>query len=139
MAPVVKELERHPDEVDSVVCVTAQHRRMLDQVLDLFHVQPDIDLGLMQEGQEPASFTGTALEAVTSVLRRVKPDMVLVQGDTTTAMAAGLAAFYERIPTGHVEAGLRGAKPRPPYSRGRCGPIRYNVWSAVFPFDSWSC
>ncbi|MFQ5803851.1 MAG: non-hydrolyzing UDP-N-acetylglucosamine 2-epimerase [Candidatus Methylomirabilales bacterium] len=107
MGPVVRELERHPGEIESVVCVTAQHREMLDQVLDLFEIRPRIDLGLMEENQNPTSLTAFAIHALTEVLEKVQPDFVLVQGDTTTAMVAGLAAFYGQIPVGHVEAGLR--------------------------------
>lgn len=107
MAPVVRELERFPGEVESWVCVTAQHREMLDQVLDLFDIQPRIDLDLMEEGQSPPSLTARAIGALSDTLKEVRPGVVLVQGDTTTAMVAGLAAFYEKIPLGHVEAGLR--------------------------------
>lgn len=107
MAPVVMELNKYRGHMDSIVCVTAQHRRMLDQVLGLFGIEPDIDLDLMEENQTPASLTARAVNAVTEVLAKIQPDLVLVQGDTTTAMVAGLAAFYEQIPVGHVEAGLR--------------------------------
>jgi UDP-N-acetylglucosamine 2-epimerase (non-hydrolysing) len=107
MAPVVKELGKYPETVESAICVTAQHRQMLDQVLDLFQIEPDIDLDLMEENQTPATLTARAMEALTDVLRRVQPDWVLVQGDTTTAMVTALAAFYQQIPVGHIEAGLR--------------------------------
>ncbi len=107
MAPVIRELQKHPDRVEPLVCVTAQHRQMLDQVLGLFAIQPDIDLNLMEEDQSPASLTARAMTALTEVLERVRPDLVLVQGDTTTAMVAALAAFYQKIPVGHIEAGLR--------------------------------
>ena len=107
MAPVVRELLKHPDRVESVVCVTAQHREMLDQVLGLFAIKPDVDLDLMEDNQSPASLTARAMTAVTEMLRQVCPDLVLVQGDTTTAMVAALAAFYQKIPVGHIEAGLR--------------------------------
>jgi UDP-N-acetylglucosamine 2-epimerase len=109
MAPVIRELERHSktDRVSSCICVTAQHRQMLDQVLDLFQLRPDIDLNLMERKQTIAALTARTLTAVTAVLQSTKPDRVLVQGDTTTAMAAALAAFYEKIPVGHIEAGLR--------------------------------
>ncbi len=107
MAPVVKELRKRPEQVESVVCATAQHREMLDQVLNLFGVRPDIDLGLMEENQELSSLTAKAITALAEVLERVQPGIVLVQGDTTTAMAGALAAFYKRVPVGHVEAGLR--------------------------------
>ena len=107
MAPVIRELQKHPDRVEPLVCVTAQHRQMLDQVLGLFAIQPDIDLNLMEEDQSPASLTVCAMTALTEVLEQVRPDLVLVQGDTTTAMVAALAAFYQKIPVGHIEAGLR--------------------------------
>jgi UDP-N-acetylglucosamine 2-epimerase len=106
MAPVVRELAARPG-VRSVVCVTAQHREMLDQVLDTFAIRPDYDLGLMRERQDLAQLAAGALTALSPVLDEVRPDAVLVQGDTTTALAAALAAFYRRVPVGHVEAGLR--------------------------------
>ncbi len=107
MAPVVRELKRYPGRIESIACVTAQHREMLDQVLDLFEIKPDMDLDLMEENQSPASLTARAMDALTEALEKVNPDLVLVQGDTTTAMVAGLAAFYVQTPVGHVEAGLR--------------------------------
>lgn len=107
MAPVIRELGRHPEAVESVVCVTAQHREMLDQVLRLFGITPDIDLDLMEADQSPAVFAARALPASREALDKVRPDLVLVQGDTATAFAASLAAFYDRVPVGHVEAGLR--------------------------------
>jgi len=107
MAPVVKELEKHNERFESVVCVTAQHRQMLDQVLELFEIKPDIDLDLMQPNQTLSSLTTRAMQAVTDALAEVKPDVVLLQGDTTTAMIAAMAAFYQQISVGHVEAGLR--------------------------------
>lgn len=106
MAPVVQALAREP-AVQSLVCVTGQHREMLDQVLRLFDLTPDFDLGLMAHNQGLNRLAGGALSALDSVLADVKPDRVLVHGDTTTAMAAALAAFHRRIPVGHVEAGLR--------------------------------
>jgi UDP-N-acetylglucosamine 2-epimerase (non-hydrolysing) len=107
LAPVILELERYPERIENVVCVTAQHREMLDQVLEWFGIEPDFDLDLMRPGQELAEFTSRALAAVNKVLCEVRPDVVLVQGDTATVMVAALAAFYQRIPVGHVEAGLR--------------------------------
>lgn len=107
MAPVLRELAHHRDVVESVVCVTAQHRELLDQVLGLFDIEPDVDLDLMQANQDPAAFAGRALKALGGVLEKIQPDAVLVQGDTTTAFVASLAAFYGGIPVGHVEAGLR--------------------------------
>ena len=107
MAPVVKELEKHPEAFKSVICVTAQHREMLDQVLDIFNIRPDYDLNIMQQGQDLYDITASVLLRLKSVLSEIKPDMVLVHGDTTTTMTATLAAFYAGIPVGHVEAGLR--------------------------------
>jgi UDP-N-acetylglucosamine 2-epimerase (non-hydrolysing) len=107
MAPVVHELARRPEQIESVVCVTAQHREMLDQVLAWFKIEPDIDLGLMQPDQTLAGLTARAIERLSEVIARVSPDVALVQGDTTTAMVAAMAAFYEQVPVGHIEAGLR--------------------------------
>ena len=107
MAPVIEEFHKHRDQVESVICITAQHRQMLDQVLSLFNIRPDIDLNLMQEDQTLASLTANTITGLTEAFTRIKPDIVLVQGDTTTAMVASLASFYQRIPVGHVEAGLR--------------------------------
>lgn len=107
MAPVVKGLERHPDQFKSVVCVTAQHREMLDQVLDLFAIRPDHDLNIMRPGQDLFDVTCNVLQGLKPILAAEKPDMVLVHGDTTTTLAGALAAYYCRIPVGHVEAGLR--------------------------------
>lgn len=106
MAPVVKELESRPD-VKSIVCVTAQHRDMLDQVLKVFNITPDYDLNIMRPNQTLSHITSAALTGVEEVLIKERPDVVLVHGDTTTAMAAALAAAYQQIPVGHVEAGLR--------------------------------
>lgn len=106
MAPVVKELESR-ENIQSVVCVTAQHRGMLDQVLKAFNIQPDYDLNIMKSGQTLAYITSTVLEGMEEVIIKEKPDVVLVHGDTTTAMATALAAFYQQVPVGHVEAGLR--------------------------------
>ncbi|OYV63105.1 MAG: UDP-N-acetylglucosamine 2-epimerase (non-hydrolyzing), partial [Parcubacteria group bacterium 21-58-10] len=107
MAPVIRELKNHPEKFLVVVCVTGQHRDMLDQVLSLFDVKPDYDLNLMQTNQTLAELTSKVLLGVDSVLRKELPDWVLVQGDTTTAMAAALAAFYNKVKVGHIEAGLR--------------------------------
>jgi UDP-N-acetylglucosamine 2-epimerase (non-hydrolysing) len=106
MAPVVQALARTPG-IESLVCVTAQHRQMLDQVLGLFNIHPDVDLNLMQPDQSLASLTAEIFTHIDPVLSNLKPDWVLVQGDTTTVMAAALAAYYRRIRVGHVEAGLR--------------------------------
>ncbi|MFN0085866.1 MAG: non-hydrolyzing UDP-N-acetylglucosamine 2-epimerase [Blastocatellia bacterium] len=107
MAPVVRELQRFPDRISSVVCVTAQHRQMLDQALSLFGIVPEHDLNIMLPDQSLAELTSNTLVKLDRVLREEQPDWVLVQGDTTTAMVGALAAFYRRIRVGHVEAGLR--------------------------------
>jgi len=107
LAPVILEVRKRPDEFENIVCVTAQHRQMLDQVLDWFAISPDHDLNLMQPNQTLADFAGRALLAIGGLLEEVRPDVVLVQGDTSTAMIAALGAFYRRTPVGHVEAGLR--------------------------------
>jgi len=107
LAPVILELEKHPDRFENSICITAQHREMLDQVLEWFEIDPDCDLDLMQPAQGLAEFASRALVAVTRMLQEVQPDIVLVQGDTTTVMMAALAAFYQHIPVWHIEAGLR--------------------------------
>lgn len=107
MAPLVKELEKYPDEFQTLVCVTGQHREMLDQVLRLFSIKPDYDLNIMKAGQTLYDVTSRVLCEFGKVLQKEHPDLVLVHGDTTTSMASALAAFYEQIPVGHVEAGLR--------------------------------
>jgi UDP-N-acetylglucosamine 2-epimerase (non-hydrolysing) len=109
LAPVVRELARYPDRIDSTVCVTAQHRDMLDQVLAVFGIVPDHDLDLMHDNQTPTGIASAVLARLEPVLRAERPDWVLVQGDTTTVAAAALAAFYHRSRIGHVEAGLRTA------------------------------
>ncbi len=106
MAPLVLELDSRP-EFESIVCVTAQHRQMLDGVLDCFSISPDYDLDIMQSGQTLSDITSRVLNGLGGVLREAKPDLVLVHGDTTTTFASALGAFYEKIPVGHVEAGLR--------------------------------
>lgn len=107
MAPLVKKFQQYPNDFRTVVCVTGQHREMLDQVLQIFDIKPDYDLNIMKQGQDLYDVTARVLVGLRDVLRDVKPDVVLVHGDTTTSMAAALAAFYQQIPVGHVEAGLR--------------------------------
>ena len=107
MAPLVKKLQGEPDKFKTVVCVTAQHRQMLDQVLHIFDIVPDYDLNIMQANQDWYDVTNRVLVGMRDVLKEVQPDVVLVHGDTTTSTAAALAAFYQQIPVGHVEAGLR--------------------------------
>ena len=107
MAPLVKEFQKHPHDFKTVVCVTGQHRQMLDQVLDIFDIKPDFDLNIMKQGQDLYDVTARVLTGMRDVLKESQPDVVLVHGDTTTSTAAALAAFYQQIPVGHVEAGLR--------------------------------
>ena len=107
MCPLVKEFQKHPEAFETVVCVTGQHREMLDQVLQIFDVKPDFDLNIMKQGQDLYDVTARVLVGMRDILDTVKPDVVLVHGDTTTSMAAAMAAFYRQIPVGHVEAGLR--------------------------------
>lgn len=107
MAPLVKEFYKYPDLFQTIVCVTGQHREMLDQVLDIFNIQPDYDLNIMKQGQDLYDVTTKVLLGMRSVLKESHPDIVLVHGDTTTSTAAALAAFYQQIPVGHIEAGLR--------------------------------
>lgn len=107
MAPVIKEMDKYPDKIDPKIVVTAQHRQMLDQILIPFDIKPDYDLNIMEENQSLFQITASILVGMEEVLKREKPDMVLVQGDTTTALVGSLAAFYQKIPIGHIEAGLR--------------------------------
>ena len=107
MAPLVKAFEKHPQDFNTLVCVTGQHREMLDQVLHLFDIAPDYDLNIMKQGQDLYDVTARVLVGMRDVLKEAKPDVVLVHGDTTTSTAAALAAFYQQIPVGHIEAGLR--------------------------------
>lgn len=107
MAPVVKKLQSTPEFFQTIVCVTAQHRQMLDQVLQIFNIKPDYDLDIMQQGQDLYDITSRVLLGMRNVLKEVQPDVILVHGDTATSTAAALAAFYQQIPVGHVEAGLR--------------------------------
>ena len=114
MAPLVKELEKR-QEIESIICVTGQHRQMLDQVLEAFDIKPDYDLDIMKAGQTLTDITVRVLEGMNRVIEEVKPDIVLVHGDTSTAFAAALSAFYNRVPVGHVEAGLRTYNKYSPY------------------------
>lgn len=107
MAPLVKEFQKRPNEFQTIVCVTGQHREMLDQVLHIFEITPDYDLNIMKQGQDLYDVTARVLLGMRDVLKEARPDVVLVHGDTTTSTAAALAAFYQQIPVGHVEAGLR--------------------------------
>ncbi len=107
MAPLVKEFEKHSDEFETIICVTGQHREMLDQVLKIFDIKPDYDLNIMKQQQDLYDVTSRVLLGMRDILKEVQPDVVLVHGDTTTSTASALAAFYQQIPVGHVEAGLR--------------------------------
>ena len=107
MAPLVKEFQKYPEQFQTIVCVTGQHREMLDQVLQLFEIVPDYDLNIMKQGQTLSDITTRALKGLEDVIKEVKPDIILVHGDTTTTFAGALAAFYQQVAVGHVEAGLR--------------------------------
>jgi UDP-N-acetylglucosamine 2-epimerase (non-hydrolysing) len=107
VAPLVKEFQKHTDRFETIVCVTGQHREMLDQVLHLFDIKPDYDLNIMKQGQDLYDVTARVLTGLRDVYSESKPDVVFVHGDTTTSMAAALAAFYQQIPVAHIEAGLR--------------------------------
>ncbi|HJF69452.1 MAG TPA: UDP-N-acetylglucosamine 2-epimerase (non-hydrolyzing) [Butyricimonas virosa] len=107
MAPLVKEFQKYPEQFQTIVCVTGQHREMLDQVLHIFEIEPDYDLNIMKQGQDLYDVTARVLIGMRDVLKETQPDVVLVHGDTTTSTATALAAFYQQIPVGHVEAGLR--------------------------------
>ena len=107
MCPLVKEFQKYPNDFETIVCVTGQHREMLDQVLKIFEVTPDYDLNIMKQGQDLYDVTARVLTGMRDILKATRPDVVLVHGDTTTSTAAALAAFYQQIPVGHVEAGLR--------------------------------
>lgn len=107
MAPLVKEFQKHPDKIETIVCVTGQHRQMLDQVLEIFDIEPDYDLNIMKQGQDLYDVTARVLTGMRDIIKEAKPDVILVHGDTTTSTAAAVAAFYQQIPVGHVEAGLR--------------------------------
>ena len=107
MAPLVQEFRKHPDQYETLVCVTGQHRKMLDQVLNIFGIVPNYDLNIMKPGQDLYDVTARILSGMRDILTRTQPDVLLVHGDTTTSMAVALAAFYQQIPVGHVEAGLR--------------------------------
>ncbi len=138
MAPVIHELTRNPD-IESVVCVTAQHRQMLDQVLDLFQITPDYDLDLMTKGQTLAGLTARVFMNLEPVLEEVKPDWVFVQGDTTTVMAASLLAYYHKIKLGHIEAGLRTGDKYQPFPEEINRKIAGVVADLHFAPTEWAC
>ena len=107
VAPLIKEFHKYPSDFQTIVCVTGQHRELLDQVLHIFDITPDYDLNIMKQGQDLYDITSRVLLGLRDVLKEVHPDLVFVHGDTTTSMAAALAAFYQQIPVAHIEAGLR--------------------------------
>ena len=115
MSPVILELKKFPDEIETLVTVTAQHREMLDQVLDLFEIKPDFDLNIMSQGQTLFDITTRALNGLDKIFSETNPNLVLVHGDTTTTFSSSLAAFYHQIAVGHVEAGLRTYNLQAPY------------------------
>lgn len=118
LAPVINELEVHPDKITSVVCTSAQHREMVEPFLQIFNIKPNHDLNIMKRDQTLFDITANVLSAFREVLQTERPDIVLVQGDTTTAFAASLAAFYLKIKVGHVEAGLRSGDKYNPFPEG---------------------
>lgn len=137
MAPVVRCLEEEPG-IRSTCVVTAQHREMLDQVLDLFRLRPDVDLDIMQANQTLAGITTRVLEGLTPLLERDRPDVLLVQGDTTTAFAAGLAAYYQKVPVGHVEAGLRTSDRYDPFPEEMNRRLLTRIASFQFAPTEWA-
>jgi UDP-N-acetylglucosamine 2-epimerase (non-hydrolysing) len=138
MAPLVKELQQQPDDFETIVCVTGQHREMLDQVLRIFEITPDYDLDIMKPGQDLFDITSRVLLGMRDVLKKVQPDIVLVHGDTTTSTAAALAAFYQQIPVGHVEAGLRTHNLSSPWPEELNRQINSRIASLNFPPTSLS-
>ncbi len=139
MAPLVKTFDKYPDEFCTIVCVTGQHREMLDQVLHLFEITPDYDLNIMKQGQDLYDVTSRVLLGMRDVLSEVKPDVVLVHGDTTTSTATALAAFYQHIPVGHVEAGLRTNNKYSPWPEEINRQITARIASYNFSPTSLSC
>ena len=144
MAPLVKELQKYPDRFETIVCVTGQHRQMLDQVLQLFEIVPDYDLNIMKAGQDLYDITSRILLGMRDVFNQIIPDIVLVHGDTTTSMSVALAAFYRQIPVGHVEAGLRTYNIYSPWpeevNRQITGRIaRYNFAPTKLSADNLRC
>jgi len=117
LAPVIKELKAHPNIFNTKICVTAQHRQMLDQVLEIFDIAPDYDLNIMKDNQSLFDVTAGCLKKIEPILKKEKPDIILVQGDTTTCFIASLAAYYLKIKIGHIEAGLRTTDKEPPSYR----------------------
>ena len=115
MLPLCRALLKNKEDFETKICVTAQHRQMLDQVLDIFDIQPDFDLDIMKQGQDLTDVTSSVLVGMRNIFSEYKPDLVLVHGDTTTTLASAMAAFYAKIPVGHVEAGLRTNNKKSPF------------------------
>ena len=138
LAPVIRAFHQHPDQIECRVCVTAQHRRMLDQVLELFGIRPDYDLDIMRENQSLSQVTAAVFERLDPVLVAERPDWVLVQGDTTTVMAAAMVAFYHHIRVGHVEAGLRTGDKRQPFPEEINRRVTSVVADLHFAPTSWA-
>jgi len=139
MSPLVKELQQQPEEFETIVCVTGQHREMLDQVLRIFEITPDYDLDIMKPGQDLYDITSRVLLGMRDVLKEVQPDIVLVHGDTTTSTASALAAFYQQIPVGHIEAGLRTHNLSSPWPEELNRQITSRIAALNFPPTSLSC
>jgi len=139
LAPVILELKRFPEQFICHVCVTAQHRQMLDQVTEIFDIKPDCDLDLMTAGQTLAGFTSRAITALDQYLEREKPDMIVVQGDTTTVFCAALTAFYHHIPVAHVEAGLRTGNLNAPWPEEANRVLASRLTTLHFAPTAWSC
>jgi UDP-N-acetylglucosamine 2-epimerase (non-hydrolysing) len=138
MAPLALELEKHPEQIESVVCVTAQHRQMLDQVLNVFKIKPDYDLNVMKEGQTTNEVTIRMLQGLEPVFKEAKPDMILVHGDTSTTFVASLAAFMQQIAVGHVEAGLRTWNKYSPYPEEMNRQLTGVIADVHFAPTDWS-
>ena len=138
LAPVVKELRSRSSDFDVQVCITAQHRELLDQVLEVFSIEPEFDLDLMLAGQTLFQSTSRVVAGLESVLHQARPDMVLVQGDTTTTMCGALAAFYARVPVGHVEAGLRTGTPDIPFPEEMNRVLTSRLASLHFAATEWA-
>ncbi len=137
LAPIILELKKFPDTFDCRVCVTAQHRLMLDQVLEVFDIKPDVDLNLMEDSQTLAGFTSKAISAIDLYLKKEKPDFVIFQGDTTTVLCAALASFYNQIPVAHVEAGLRTGNIFAPWPEEMNRILATRLTSIHFPPTEW--
>lgn len=137
-APLIKEMNRHPDQIQQVICVSGQHRQMLDSVLEIFQIKPDFDLDVMKPGQDLYDITTNTLLSVKDVLKSEKPDMVVVQGDTTTTFIGALAAYYEGIHISHLEAGLRTGNKYSPFPEEGNRKLISTITDLSFPPTTWS-